>query len=638
MCGISGIFTVGTEAGQRVFGAAAIRMASLMQRRGPDDQGSWTDPQGHLQLGFRRLSILDRSLAGHQPMVSHDDRSVIAFNGEIYNFRELRRELEQTGIQFRSRSDTEVLLEALNHWGTDAIPRLNGMFAFAWYDREARTLVLARDHAGVKPLYFFVDPAGRGVAFASQYNALLHTPWGSPGTVRTDVLRLFLRLHHIPPPFGLLDHTFQLEPGHYAEFNVDGRLKNHAWWSLPEDPEPNLKGPEAVEALAEVMGEAVRRQRIADVPVGVFLSGGIDSPLVTAIASTQTGPGLKAFTIGNPGWGQDESDAAERYAAHLQVDHHLEPVDSQDGLAVIEDVIAAQHEPFADFSILPTLLVSRLARQQVTVALSGDGGDEIFFGYERPRSLMRGGRDFRFPWLVRLALYAAGLYGLGPSRSDTVAYRTPGEYYLDVNSRLKDDQLAQLAPGLQSLPDAFDLYRFPGYKGERHLANYARRAEFYGQLQRGLKKVDMASMHCSLEVRVPLLDREVVDLGLRIDPFASLRDGQRKAVLRDLLGRYVPPNIIPTAKLGFAVPLGRWMKSGMRDLVEHTLFDGELYPEGIFDRKAVRRYWQDHLDGRVNGKWGLWTLLSLQWWARHHLNQNVIPADHYTPEELISKK
>jgi asparagine synthase (glutamine-hydrolysing) len=619
MCGICGILTFDESSRQPAFAGAVQAMAGLMVRRGPDDAGFWTDPDGHLQLGFRRLSILDLTRAGHQPMLSSDNRSVIVFNGEIYNFQELRRALELTGLQFRSRSDTEVLLEALNLWGVAAIAKLNGMFGFAWYDRRERALVLARDHAGIKPLYYFVHSAGKGLAFASQYNALLHTPWGEPGPVREEVLRLYLRLHHIPPPYGLLENTYQVPPGSYLLVHADGRLEMRTWWKIPEDPEPELRGEPAVELLAEALDRVMIRQRIADVPLGVFLSGGVDSPLVTAIARRQAGPELKAFTIANPGWRQDESREAARYAQAMGVCHRVEPVLGDEALSAIPEVMAAQHEPFADFSILPTLLVSRFARREITVALSGDGGDELFFGYERPLSLLRGGKEFRWPWQIRLALYAMGKLGIGPRRSDVIVSRTPGQYYFEVNCRIKDPDLDLFAPGLKGLPADFAIYADPKSWGLRDLANFSRRVEFYGQLQRGLKKVDMASMHYSLEVRVPLLDREIIDLSLRIDPFYSMHNGLRKAVLRETLARFVPADSIPLPKRGFAVPLGEWLRGPLRPLVEQTLFQRNLYPDGMFKLGGLRQYWEEHLSGRRDAKWGLWTLLTLQWWAETNL-------------------
>ena len=387
MCGIAGVWTRDGRAGQAAFAEAIRTMARMMARRGPDDEGFWADPAGHLQLGFRRLAIIDPTPAGHQPMVSADGRSVLMLNGEIYNFQELGKELEASGVVFRSRSDTEVLLEGLNRWGIDGISKLNGMFAIAWYRAPERTLVLARDHAGIKPLYYFEPPDASGLAFGSQFNVLLHTPWGPPGRVRLDVLRLYLRLHHIPPPYGLLEGTSQLPPGHVLRVSPGGPVEKRAWWTLPRDPEPDLSGDRALEPLAEALDRSVRRQRIADVPLGVFLSGGVDSPLVTAVARRQAGANLKAFTIGNPGWAQDESEDARAYGRELDVDLRVHSVTGEEALASVADVLTAQHEPFADISIIPTMLVSRFAREEVTVSLSGDGGDELFFGYSgRPRS------------------------------------------------------------------------------------------------------------------------------------------------------------------------------------------------------------------------------------------------------------
>lgn len=619
MCGICGILSFKQESSRHAFWEAVQGMANSMRRRGPDDEGLWADPQGRLHFGFRRLSVIEPGSAGHQPMISSDGRSSLVFNGEIYNHRELRKELEEKGIRFRSHSDTEVLLEALNLLGLAALDRLNGMFAFAWYRTDTKVLILARDHAGIKPLYYATFP-GKGLVFGSQYNLLLMSPWGNPGLIRLDVLRLYLRLHHIPPPYGMLENTFQLEPGHYLQINADGSIQKKSWWRLPEDPRPDLSGTEALDYLEEVLNRAVRRHRIADVPLGVFLSGGIDSPLVTALARRQTDASLKAFTISSPGWWQDEGPDALRYAKELDVDYHELRLTEDDVLAVIDDVMEAQHEPFADFSIIPTLIVSKFARSELTVALSGDGGDELFFGYERPLSLLRDGRFFRWPWSVRAALYAAGKYGFGPKRSDVIVAPSPGDYYFGVNSRLNDTDLARIAPNLPGLPDDFDLYKSRDYQGEKGLADYSRRVEFYGQMQRCLKKVDMASMHHSLEVRVPLLDREVIETSLRIDPFYCMQDGQRKVPLRRLLERYVPADIIPKRKRGFAVPLAEWLRGPLRPIVEETLFSGDLIRSGIFYADGLQAYWKDHMEARRDNKWGLWTLLALQWWWSKYSN------------------
>lgn len=631
MCGISGVWMTDSRADAPEWEACVESMMELMVRRGPDDRGQWSDRR-HCRLGFRRLSILDLSPAGHQPMVSADGRSAIVFNGEMYNFQDLRAELESSGVRFRSRSDTEVVLEALNRWGVDALARFNGMFALAWYDLTSKKLLLARDHAGIKPLYYAIDPLKRGVLFASQFNCLLRSPWGVHDKVRQDVLRLYLRIHYIPAPYTLFESIHQLEPGHFLLVNADGSFIKRAWWTLPLDPEPSLPADQGLEALAAALENAVRRQRISDVPLGVYLSGGVDSPLITAIARKQTDSSLKAFTIGNPGWAQDEAGDAAAFARTLDVDHRLTNVTGQDALALVPEVSATQPEPFADFSIVPSMLVSRIAKQEVTVALSGDGGDELFFGYTRPLSLMRNGTDFRYPPTVRKALYALGKLGAGPKRSDVVLFPTPGDYYFDVNCRVKDQDLARIAPGLEGIPADFNLYRSEPYRNKRQLASFSRYVEFYGQLQRCLKKVDMASMHYSLEVRVPILDREVIETSLRMDPFDSMAGGVSKATLRQLLRRYVPANLISSAKRGFAVPLKDWLAGPLRSHTEDVLFGGTLFPEGLFDQREIRKIWNDQLAGRRDFKWGIWTLLMLQQW---HSSIQAIPKPEYAAPDIV---
>ena len=616
MCGLAGIFRFKKLGESASFEKSVQAMSDRMIRRGPDDAGRWSDPDGNLFLGFRRLAILDLTESGHQPMCSADGRSVIVFNGEIYNHHELRLQLEARGIRFRSHSDTEVLLEALNEWGTEAVGRLNGMFAFAWYDRRERRLVLARDHAGIKPLYYGWEPGGKGMVFGSQFDFLGLSPWGQLGEVREDVLTLYLKLQHIPPPYGLHRNTYQLGPGELLEVGQDGSRQLRKWWQLPLEGRGTLSGRAAVERVSEAVERSVRRQRIADVPLGVFLSGGIDSQIVAAVARKQAGPGLKSFTIGNPGWRQDESEIALTFAKHLDLQAHVHNASAEDVLDRLKQVVEAQHEPFADFSILPTLQVSQFARSEVTVALSGDGGDELFFGYERPSSLLRGGMDFALPAIWRKAVYKAGRLGIGRSRSGSILSKDPGDYYFGVNCHVHEKDLALMAPGLGKVPDDFHLYDYELPVTEPRLADYSRRVEYYGQLQRGLKKVDMASMHMSLEVRVPMLDREVIDASFECDSLEFARVGQRKPVLRQLLGTHVPPDSIPIPKRGFAVPLGDGLRGPLKGTVEEVLFGGELFPSGVFDRRRVEQIWARHLSGQSDDKWLIWTLLCLQWWSR----------------------
>ncbi len=619
MCGICGVFSWDEPVGRPPVRRSVEAMTELMAHRGPDDVGYWEDAEhGRLALGFRRLSILDLSPAGHQPMESAHAPTVIAFNGEIYNFRQLRRELEAEGVRFRSRTDTEVLLEALNRWEEDALPRLNGMFALAWYHRRKQKLILARDHAGIKPLFFYHVP-GKGLVFGSQLNQLLYAPWGVPDAVDPAALYTYLRLHYVPPPLGLLKGTGQLRPGEYMVVSADGAVRRRRWWELPKHTQPSLKGAEAEEAVAAALDDAVRRQLVADVPVGTFLSGGIDSPLITAIAARHVDQPLQAFTIGNQGWVQDESAHAAQYARALGVRHYLQNLTPDDIIRAIDEILPLHHEPLGDYSTIPTYLISRFARQRITVALSGDGGDELFFGYVRPRSLTMNAVDWKLPRWLRIVKYALGKYGLIPRRNSSIVAPSPGWYYREVNARTRDDDLRKWAPELPTYPPHLDFFRFEGPADLHSLLDFSRYAEYYGQMQRCLRKVDLASMQCSLEVRVPMLDRAVVDVSLQIDPTVQLDRSEGKKVLRAVLRRYVPAELLTTEKRGFSVPLGQWLRGPLRGHVEDLLFGGEPYPEGVFDVEALRRYWQMHLRGERDLKWSIWTLMTLQYWARRYV-------------------
>ncbi|MCB2209910.1 asparagine synthase (glutamine-hydrolyzing) [bacterium] len=623
MCGIAGFLAFDNSLSETEHMPHLERMTALQANRGPDDEGYWIDPRGRVAFGFRRLAILDLSIAGHQPMHSSDGRSALVMNGEIYNFKEIRHELESHGLRFRSGTDTEVLLEALNLWGAeDVLDSVNGMFAFAFYERDLQRLTLARDHAGIKPLYYMIHSGQKGISFGSQYNVLFHAPWEAPTEINEEAFYLYLRLQHIPPPQGLYRSTFQLRPGSFLQISAEDNLKKKDYWKLPRHVGDDfITVDEALPRLEQTLSVSVDRHRIADVPVGVFLSGGIDSPLITSVARQQVGRQLKAFTISIPGWEQDEAQDAAQYARHLGIDHQIIEVSGDDAISMIDNVVQAQHEPFADYSIIPTMLVSRFSRPQIKVALSGDGGDELFFGYERPLSLLRNGNDFRFNRPTRIGLYAAGRLGLIEEKSDVIVHRSPAEYYFKVNSRLSGGNLVKIIPGFRHKVrdhQEIDLYRFGSYQNEMDLANYSRYVEFYGQLQRGLKKVDMASAHFGLEVRTPLLDREIIALSLRINPFDMMKNQNRKWVLRHLLEKYVPPEMIDHQKRGFAIPLGEWLRGPLREKVENTLFDRHLFPEGLFSRPAVMDYWQEHLSGAADHKWGLWTLLALQWWSMNH--------------------
>ena len=618
MCGICGSWLPSREAKGEEYDFLA-KLVRMMARRGPDDEGFWDD--GWCWLGFRRLAILDLTPAGHQPMVSGDGRSVIVFNGELYNFPELKRELEQAGVRFRSRTDTEVVLEALNRWGESAVERFNGMFAFAWYSIAEHRLVLARDHAGIKPLFYRIGPGEGHVSFASQLNCLVLPEMGGEPRLRLDALGLYLRLNYCPAPYTIYEDIWQLPAGHILTVDSNGERRLRQWWRLPEAPEParGKRLEELDERLEAAVESSVRRQRVADVPVGVFLSGGVDSPLVAAVASRQCGRHLKTYTIGTPEWDLDESADARRYAGILGVSQRLHDVSQQEALRMVDEVALAQVEPFGDYSMLPTMLVSRMAREEVIVALSGDGGDELFFGYERPHSLWRNGMDFRHPRAVRRLLYYSGRLGLGPRRSSAIMHRDPGDYYFAVHSHFPEEHFHRLPPAIRSVPEDFRLYDFRGPVTAKALADFSRRVEYSGQLQRVLRKVDMASMHYSLEVRVPLLDREVIEASLAYDGAEELRSGQRKRALRRLLARHVGEDAIPQQKRGFGVPLSKWLRGALRERVQDELLGRSSRVAELLGRPVVQAMWREHESGKRSHHWAIYSILSLEWWWRVHV-------------------
>ena len=608
MCGVCGVVNAPRPAEAAL---AVDDMTAMLVRRGPDDRGRWSSPDGRAQFGHRRLSIIDLTEGGHQPMVSADGGGVLVYNGELYNHRELAADLRARGVHLRSRSDSEVLLELLRLDGRAALERCNGMFAFAYYEPASGRLLLARDHAGIKPLCYATEPGGPGVAFASRYDALLRTGWIDPDRIRRDVLSLYLDLRHVPAPFALHENGAQVEPGGYVEVGPGGVERSGRWWHLPTD-RAELTGAAAREAVGEALHAAVERQLVADVPVGVFLSGGVDSPLVAASARKICGPDLKSFTIGYPGWDGDEGPDADRFAALLDLRHEELKVTDGDVARATDDAVAASGEPLGDYSILPSLLVSGLARRAVTVALSGDGGDELFFGYERPRSLLKQTWGWRLPYPVRRGLLAASNRGVGRF-ADALGYPDPGRYYRSVHGTAGIPIVEHIAPGLPAWPESYRCYVAPAGRDDATLAGFARRVEFEAQLQRVLKKLDMASMHHSLEVRVPILDREVIEVAHRIGYDEHLHGGTRKAVLVDLLATHVPPATISSAKRGFGSPLTRWLAGPLRERVADTLLGSDLSPAGVFDRTALADL-IDKQQTEGDRAWAIWTVLSLQWW------------------------
>lgn len=614
MCGICGVYSLKTISETDLL-APIQSMTALMARRGPDDEGFWHD--NRCGFGFRRLAILDLSPTGHQPMMTADGRYVIVFNGEVYNFQDIRPRLESRGVRFRSTGDTEVILYALAEWGIAALNLFNGMFALAFYDTVTHRLILARDHAGIKPLYYL--HTARCLLFASQYNQLLHHPWSQELEISQTALSLYLRFGYIPAPYGMLSNTHSLDAGSWLSIGAEGKIEQGYFYKFPPFSPSRLQGIEAVEALEEALTRAISRHLISDVPVGVFLSGGIDSPLVAAEATHRNGSRVKAFTIGVPDREMDESRDACHYAAELEVEHILRMANQQAALDLLDDVIEACSEPTADYSIFPTLLVSQLAAEQVKVVLSGDGGDELFWGYpSRFGAVIEQAKYYDQPFLMRYISIAARRYLKQGQATRDVLWPTIGRFYQKKHTIMLEPDLQATFPNLSALPTDLDLFDYDDTEPDK-LAQWLRWNEFRLHLARILLKVDRASMHHSLEVRVPLLDKEVIAVALQTEWRSCLNVANRegKIPLRELLGRRLHHQT--SAKKGFTVPMHQWLAGPLQTLLQEKLLHRPDFLGQAVNQSHLQRMNQELLRGNRYKAWGLWLLLSLALWEEKHL-------------------
>ena len=607
MCGIAGFWTRNErnlEAAEQSLGD----MLTCIVHRGPDDHGVWADRDAGVVLGHRRLSIIDLSPLGHQPMITEDGRLAVVFNGEIYNFPELRQQLAARGVRFASRSDTEVLLHGYREWGEKVVDHLVGMFAFAIWDARTGELFLARDRAGEKPLYYATGPWG--FAFASEVAALAGFPEVDT-EIDLDALALYLQYQYVPAPYSIYCGIRKLPPGHAMRVR-DGEMTAWRYW----DPAPLAAGPrlriddeEAVTELEAILRTAVRGQMLADVPLGAFLSGGIDSTAVVSLMVELSTTPVRTFTIGFDVPRFDESPHADAVARHLGTDHTVEYLTAQDALELIPRLPAMYGEPFADSSALPTHLVSRTARRHVTVALSGDGGDEAFGGYNRYGYFLAALR------LSRLAGPFGGM--LAPALA-----HLPGK--LGRGAPLLGRPAKELYRYMVSIFEAADVRALTGHTPT--FAEFERGwAAASGQPMRQramltdlltylpeaiLVKVDRAAMAISLETRAPLLDHRVLEFALQL-PHRLVRG---KQLLKELVYRRVPRPLVDREKRGFGVPLAAWFRGTLRPLLEDTLVPARLEAAGIRDHALVRRLIDEHIAGRRDRASQLWALLVLGLW------------------------
>lgn len=647
MCGIAGMLSTGA-----VSDATMRAMADAVAHRGPDDAGTWIDAGAGIGLAHRRLSILDLSPAGHQPFHSSCGRYVLTYNGEIYNHAELRRALEAQGaVAWRGHSDTETLLEAISRWGlTRALERASGMFALALWDREHRQLSLARDRVGEKPLFYGWSD-GR-LLFGSSLAALQAVP-GFAGQTDPDVTALYLRFNYVPAPFSIYRHVYKVMPGTIV--TLDARALAQApsqppavgsrqpgltcerYWSLADVARQGTLAPErdparALATLERTLTTAVTQQTMGDVPVGAFLSGGVDSSLIVALMQRAIGGRVRTFTLGLEEPSQDEAPHAAAIARHLGTEHHEHYATAAEAMDVIADMPAIYDEPFADSSQIATHILSRETRRVVTVALSGDGGDELFAGYNR---YMMTSRIFD-----RLALLPAGARrGLGRLLAgiSTDAWDRLGTLPFAPGVPMLGNKTHKVAQAMRSGGDLHAIYA--AFTEEWHagvpLTHHTRiGAPVLDDPYKGgtreeqmmywdtmsylpddiLTKVDRASMAVGLEVRAPMLDRDVIAAAWATPLALKIRDGQSKWLLRQLLFQHVPQSLIERPKSGFGVPLGRWLRGPLRDWAEALLEPVALSSVEGLDAAIIQRRWQEHLRGTHDWTASLWSVLMLLGW------------------------
>lgn len=622
MCGIAGII------GYRGDGAGAVRkMNQRMIHRGPDAGDIWTDEQRHIALGHRRLAIVDLSENGAQPMHSPDGRYVLVYNGEVYNFRELKSRLKQDGETgcWRGGSDTEVILRAFSFYGVERTLRaMKGMFALALYDRKEGTVYLARDRMGEKPLYYgFVNGS---FVFASDIAALKELPDFHNG-MEERVLPLYFQYGYIPAPYSIYQDIYKLTPGTFLKVNVGSlETKKQGYWDLKQAAKNGEAHPftgtqkEAADELERLLREAVKGQMISDVPLGAFLSGGIDSALVVSIMQAVSDIPVRTFTIGFEVENYNEAQYAKEIAGHLNTAHTELYVGKREAFEVIPHMAECFGEPFADSSQIPTMLVSRMTRQHVTVSLSGDAGDELFCGYnsyltaeEELRKLKK--KYHRLPKGLRHA--AGALCGSLAGRSELL-YKAGAYLTMETlegahcfNGR-EEARSGYLPKNRTRLPDAYKEYP-AGFLGEG-VANLMLMDALQYLPDDILVKVDRSGMRYSLETRMPLLDRDIVEFAWTLPMEYKFRDGVTKRVMRDVLYRHVPKELMERPKKGFSIPLHEWLKTGeLRDWAESLLDDGRKRCADVIDIKTADSYWSDYTEKGIFSE-KLWYILMLEQW------------------------
>ncbi len=649
MCGLAGFIDTSRATSREDLRSIVTRMSERIVHRGPDDSSEWVDPESGIALGFRRLAILDLTEEGRQPMISASGRYVIAFNGEVYSFREIRRRLEEQGLApaFRGGSDTEVMLAAIEAWGLhEALQDFVGMFAFALWDRKERVLHLVRDRLGKKPLYY--GWAGNQFLFGSELSTLRAHPAFKAGIDR-DALALYMRHCYIPAPYSIYEGIRKLLPGTVLTISPGQTdAEPVPYWSAKDAVEAGIeeqfRGSEAdaLDELDALLRNSVDMRMVSDVPLGVFLSGGIDSSLVTALMQHQNTAPVKTFAIGFAEESHNEAPYASEVARHLGTDHSEMIVTPAEAQAVIPKLPVIYDEPFADSSQIPTYLVSQFARRSVTVSLSGDGGDELFGGYSRYQQAAGIWTHIgRVPALMRAP--AAKVLSVMPQPFWRFASRAAARYTpSDLVSANTPDRLAKLTDMLMADGQESFYRRFVSHwkdpasvvLGAQEPATHFTDRQSWAKLDGFLHsmmyldtvsylpddilvKVDRASMSVGLEARAPLLDHRVMEFAWRLPISMKVKADKGKWPLRQVLYRYVPKELIERPKMGFGVPISSWLRGPLRDWAESLLEESKLNQQGYLNTKMVRTKWSEHLQGNRNWHYYIWDVLMFQAWLEN---------------------
>jgi asparagine synthase (glutamine-hydrolysing) len=643
MCGIAGFVESPSTAspfGPDASRALIRRMCDVIRHRGPDDEGVWVE-EG-VAFGMRRLSIIDLS-TGHQPIHNEDGTVWIVFNGEIYNYRQLRDELQAAGHTFYTATDTEVIVHAYEQWGADAIARLRGMFGVAIWNTRTRSLLVARDRIGIKPMYYAT--VGGRLYFGSELKSLLEAP-DLPRDLDPGALDHYLSFLYTPRDGSIFRNVRKLPPGHLMTWQ-DGKVDIEQYWKMPAEETFTGSEADAVTELRRVLSDAVRSHLISDVPLGAFLSGGIDSSLVVGLMSEVSGARVKTFSIGFDEPEFDELEPARRVAEHFGTEHH-ELVVKPDGVGILDRLVWHFDEPFADSSAIPTWYVSEMARRDVTVVLSGDGGDELFGGYDRyvphPRVVAfdrYSPRALRHVAAIAAARLPHGVRGKNFLRH--VGRNDRGRYLDAIRFFGADEKPALLTPDLQRMIEGPD----PETRLARHFERFAG-LPWPSQMMRFdaetylpedvLTKVDRMSMAHSIESRVPLLDNEVIAFASTLPASMKIKNGRRKHVLKEVAASLLPADILNRRKQGFGVPLGTWFRGNLRELFADTLLSPTSLQRGYFQPAFVKQIVNEHLAGKRDHTLRLWQLVVFEKWHEQYVDPFPLSAPSLPFEPAIQSR